>query len=52
MPSQPDECIFCDIVRDGTYVAKTKGFVAIKDINPKAQTHLLIIPERHVDSRA
>ncbi|MBV8080258.1 MAG: HIT domain-containing protein [Actinobacteria bacterium] len=50
MPSQHDDCVFCDIVRNGTYVAKTKGFVAINDINPKAQTHLLIIPERHVDS--
>jgi len=50
LPSQRDDCIFCDIVRQGTYVAKTKGFVAINDINPKAQTHLLIIPERHVDS--
>jgi len=50
LPSQHDDCVFCDIVRNGTYVAKTKGFVAINDINPKAQTHLLIIPERHVDS--
>jgi histidine triad (HIT) family protein len=50
LPSQPEGCLFCDIVRQGTYVAKTKGFVAIKDINPKAQTHLLVIPERHVDS--
>ena len=24
--------------------------VAIRDINPKAETHLLVIPERHVDS--
>ena len=24
--------------------------VAIRDINPKADTHLLVIPERHVDS--
>ena len=23
-------------------------FVAIKDINPRAETHLLVIPERHV----
>jgi histidine triad (HIT) family protein len=48
--SQPDECLFCSIVRDGSYVAKTKGFVAIHDINPLADVHLLIIPERHVDS--
>ena len=26
------------------------GFVAIRDINPKADTHLLIIPERHVET--
>jgi histidine triad (HIT) family protein len=50
LPSQRDDCVFCDIVRDGTYVAKTKGFVAIHDINPKAQTHLLVIPDKHVDS--
>ena len=34
----------------GTYVAQTKGFVAINDINPQAPVHLLVIPERHVDS--
>jgi len=50
LPSPRDDCLFCDIVREGSYVAKTKGFVAIHDINPKAQTHLLIIPERHVES--
>jgi histidine triad (HIT) family protein len=50
MPSQPDGCLFCSIVRDGSYVAKTKGFVAIHDINPQAPVHLLVIPERHVDS--
>ena len=26
------------------------GFVAIRDIAPKAPTHLLVLPERHVDS--
>ena len=26
------------------------GFVAIRDINPQAETHLLVLPERHVDS--
>ena len=26
------------------------GFVAIKDINPRAEVHLLVIPERHVPS--
>jgi histidine triad (HIT) family protein len=31
-------------------VAKADGFVAIRDINPKAETHLLVLPERHVDT--
>ena len=26
------------------------GFVAIRDINPQADTHLLVIPERHVET--
>ena len=26
------------------------GFVAIRDIAPKADTHLLVLPERHVPS--
>ena len=50
MPSRREDCVFCDIVREGTYVAKTKGAVAIKDLNPQAQTHILIIPARHVDT--
>jgi histidine triad (HIT) family protein len=31
-------------------VAETEGFVAIRDINPQAATHLLVLPERHVES--
>jgi histidine triad (HIT) family protein len=31
-------------------VRATDGFVAIRDINPKAETHLLVLPERHVDT--
>ena len=26
------------------------GFVAIEDINPKADVHLLVIPERHTET--
>ena len=26
------------------------GFVAVRDIAPKAETHLLVLPERHVPS--
>ena len=37
-------------MRDGEHVATGEGFVAIRDINPQADTHLLVLPERHVDS--
>ena len=50
MPSPRDNCLFCSIVRDGAYVHKAKGFVAINDINPKAPVHVLVVPERHVDT--
>jgi histidine triad (HIT) family protein len=43
-----DDCLFCKLYRDGDHVAKTDGFVAINDINPQADVHLLVIPERHV----
>lgn len=44
------DCIFCEIVAGrlpATVVNRTGGFVAIEDINPKADVHLLVIPERH-----
>jgi histidine triad (HIT) family protein len=44
------DCLFCRLVREGDHVAKTEGFVAIRDINPKAETHLLVIPERHIET--
>jgi histidine triad (HIT) family protein len=33
-----------------TIVGRTDGFVAIEDINPKADVHLLVIPERHLET--
>src|SRR6185312_11778644 len=45
-----DDCLFCKLYREGDHVAATDGFVAIRDINPQAPVHLLILPERHVDS--
>jgi histidine triad (HIT) family protein len=44
------DCLFCRLYREGDHVRSTDGFVAIKDINPRAETHLLVIPERHVES--
>ncbi|HEU0336049.1 MAG TPA: HIT domain-containing protein [Gaiellaceae bacterium] len=46
---QPD-CLFCTLAREGDHVAKTDGFVAIRDIAPKAPVHLLVLPERHLDT--
>ena len=45
-----DDCLFCKLYRDGDHVNATEGFVALRDINPQADTHLLVIPERHVDT--
>ena len=47
--SQPD-CLFCKLVAEGEHVRKGEGFVAVKDVNPKAEVHLLVLPERHVES--
>ena len=44
------DCLFCTLVREGDHVAKADGFVAIRDINPKADVHLLVLPERHVET--
>ena len=44
------DCLFCRLYRDGDHVASTEGFVAIRDLNPQADTHLLVLPERHVES--
>src|SRR5207244_5775634 len=47
------ECIFCKIVRGelpATVVNRGEGFLAIEDINPKADVHVLVIPERHIDT--
>ena len=46
----PEDCLFCQLYREGDHVAAIDGFVAIRDINPKADTHLLVIPERHIDT--
>jgi histidine triad (HIT) family protein len=47
--SQPD-CLFCKLYAEGDHVRKAAGFAAVRDINPKAPVHLLVIPERHVET--
>jgi histidine triad (HIT) family protein len=49
LAAQPD-CLFCKLVREGDHVHAADGFVAAEDINPKAPVHLLVLPERHVDT--
>ncbi|OGP14813.1 MAG: histidine triad nucleotide-binding protein [Deltaproteobacteria bacterium GWA2_55_10] len=44
------DCIFCKIARKelkSTIVLETEKLVAIKDINPQAPTHILIMPKAH-----
>ena len=52
MPPESD-CTFCRIVAGNltaTVVNRAEGFVAIEDIAPKADTHVLVIPERHIET--
>jgi len=44
------DCRFCRLVCEGDHVHAADGFVAIRDIAPKAPVHLLVVPERHVDT--
>ena len=50
LPPEGSDCLFCSLVRDGEHVNRADGFVAIRDIAPQAPTHLLVLPERHVDT--
>jgi histidine triad (HIT) family protein len=45
-----DSCLFCSLVGTAEPVHLSDGFVAIHDRYPKAETHLLVLPERHVDT--
>lgn len=50
--SVPD-CVFCKIHRGelpATVVNRGHGLIAIEDINPKADVHLLVIPRRHLET--
>ena len=51
--SAESECIFCRII-DGQIPAdiihQDQWCVAIRDINPQAPTHVLVIPREHMES--
>ena len=50
-----EDCLFCRIVA-GDVPADTvhddELVLAFRDINPKAPTHVLVVPKEHVDSAA
>jgi len=50
LPQQRDDCLFCTIARQGSHLNKARGFVAVNDIHPLAPVHVLVLPERHVDT--
>lgn len=47
------DCIFCKIVKGeipSTSVYRDEHAYAFRDIQPAAPTHILIVPQRHIDS--
>jgi histidine triad (HIT) family protein len=47
------DCIFCKIISGeipSTYVFRNKQVTAFRDLHPAAPTHILIVPNRHIDS--
>lgn len=47
------DCLFCKIVTGeipSQVVFEDEHVIAFKDIDPKAPTHVLLIPKKHVDS--
>ena len=48
-----DDCLFCRIVRreiPATVIREDEHTLAFRDIDPKAPTHVLVIPKEHVAS--
>jgi len=48
-----DECLFCRVVGGeipAKIVAESASCIAFRDIGPKAPTHVLVIPRKHVES--
>ncbi len=47
------DCIFCKIISNeakATIVYQDEQVTAFRDIHPVAPTHILIVPNRHIDS--
>ena len=49
----PDPCVFCQIIagqRAATIVYRDDQVTAFRDLHPKAPTHILVVPNRHLVS--
>ena len=54
-PSYQPDCLFCRIAADeipSERVFEDETVIVFRDINPRAPTHVLAIPRRHLDSAA
>lgn len=48
-----DSCVFCKIIAgeaNATIVYRDEQVTAFRDIHPVAPTHILIVPNKHIDS--
>lgn len=48
-----ENCLFCRIIKGeipGEFVHQDERCVVIRDINPQAPTHVLVIPREHLES--
>lgn len=48
-----EDCLFCRVpsgAQEADVVASGDTWVAFRDINPQAPTHVLLVPRRHVES--
>ena len=47
------DCLFCKIINGdipGTIVHRDEQVTAFRDLHPLAPTHILIVPNKHIDS--
>ena len=48
-----ESCLFCKIISGeipGNFVQQDERCVVIRDINPQAPTHVLVLPREHIES--
>lgn len=48
-----DDCLFCKISAGelpADIVRQTDSYVAFRDVNPQAPTHVLVIPRKHIST--